>query len=770
MSDKTLLRSLLTVLAAAALSGQVAAAQSDPDGYQALLRSFNAAGLPAPGTGVVVEQNEASVSSGTDTYMPDATQPNLSGVNITDEIGGGLVSSHATDVANVFYGTSGYASGVTQVDVYEADYWLANVVGVGNPTAPAPPLANNPAVANFSWIGTYGDSSDDNDALGRFDYLINRDNLVAVVAVNNGAGSAIPALLASSYNSIAVGISSGLSSLGPVPPGDVDGPGRCKPDIVAPQSATSFATPEVSAAAAMLVQVARSYPALSAGTNAAVIKAILMAGTDKNPLPSWSHTPAQPLDLQYGAGQVNFDWAYQIMTAGPQTASATSLVGSTGWSYASLDPSGSGGNTETYYFQVPGGQPFDLSALLTWERNVAYTPGSGTASATFTPSLATIDLDLYQANSNFTLGSLLTASSSTIDNVQYVFDRGLTTGDYALQVTRLDALAGPWNYALAWQLQNVPQWAAPVSGSWNSAANWTSGVVPSGVSYEADLDAPSTTGLSITLDAPQTIGQLTLSNTASSSTGYTISAGSAGTLTFNNGGNSSLLTVVSGSHVISAPVALADNLVVSGSGTLAFGASSSITDNGSGRSLTMNGAGGTLILSGSDDYTGGTIVEAGTLIVTSASALPYGGNLTVEPGGTFIYDPSQAVGGSVSLSAAPQLDPVPEPATLALLAVAICAAAVYRLICFTDATTVPASLSGSRRVLGERTPAVQVSAAGSSFSSAGFLLGPSSRYERSISPTPAANKTIMPSRCVVFIWNKNWMRLRISMATTPMPT
>ena len=151
--------------------------------------------------------------------------------------------------------------------------------------------------------------------------------------------------------------------------------------------------------------------------------------------------------------------------------------------------------------------------------------GLGTASATFTPSLATIDLDLYHANGNFTLGSLVAASSSTVDNVQYVFDRGLTTGEYALQVTRVDTLAGPWNYALAWQLQNVPHWAAPISGSWNNAANWTSGVVPSGAGREADLDAPTTTGLAVTLDASQTIGQLTLSDTASSSTGYTISAG-----------------------------------------------------------------------------------------------------------------------------------------------------------------------------------------------------------------------------------------------------
>ena len=79
----------------------------------------------------------------------------------------------------------------------------------------------------------------------------------------------------------------------------------------------SFAIPVVSAEAATLEQVARYY-SYSAGTNAAVIKAIIMASASKNPLPSWAHTPTAPLDPQWGAGQVNFDWAYQVMTAGPQ--------------------------------------------------------------------------------------------------------------------------------------------------------------------------------------------------------------------------------------------------------------------------------------------------------------------------------------------------------------------------------------------------------------------------------------------------------------------
>jgi len=65
--------------------------------------------------------------------------------------------------------------------------------------------------------------------------------------------------------------------------------------------------------------------------------------------------------------------------------------------------------------------------------------------------------------------------------------------------------------------------------------------------------------------------------------------------------------------------------------------------------LNYSGGGGLIItgsgsvtLSGTNSYTGGTTVSAGTLLVNAASALPDGGSLTVDAGGTFIFDPSQS--------------------------------------------------------------------------------------------------------------------------------
>ena len=115
---------------------------------------------------------------------------------------------------------------------------------------------------------------------------------------------------------------------------------------------------------------------------------------------------------------------------------------------------------------------------------------------------------------------------------------------------------------------------------------------------------------------------------------------------------SNLAITTNGSQeTMDAPVVLAGNLVVNGSGTLDFGSSSSIGETGGSGSVTMSGAGGTLILSGTDSYTGGTKVEAGTLYVTSPSALAAGSSLIIGAGGTFVFDPTFAAASSDTTTA-----------------------------------------------------------------------------------------------------------------------
>jgi len=110
--------------------------------------------------------------------------------------------------------------------------------------------------------------------------------------------------------------------------------------------------------------------------------------------------------------------------------------------------------------------------------------------------------------------------------------------------------------------------------------------------------------------------------------------------------------------------------VLLGSGTLTVGGNNTTTTfdgsiQGVGGVLDKVGS-GALVLTGSDTYTGGTTVNAGSLVVTSNAALPGGTNLTIGPGGTFVFDPSRASATPVSAGTVA----VPEPGTLGLLAVA----------------------------------------------------------------------------------------------------
>ena len=646
----------------------------DISGFTALKDQLQAAGVTMPtGAGIVVEQVEAT-PYGPGQYLPDPASPVFSGKSFLDLTGSGQVSSHATNVGLFFYSSLSDAPGITQIDCYEKTDWLANVVGVDGSAAPALPPSNGPSIINCSWVGSYApDAAADVDALRRLDYMIDRDHTLVTVAVAYPGSPAVPALMASSYNAIAVGLLNGTGSQGPTVSGDV--PGRSKPDIVGPDGATSYCAPDVAATGALLLQVARENPALAAADgNPAVIKAILMASANKDAVAQFNRSPAQPLDPVFGAGLLNVQHAYDILTAGPQVSSTSSVVAATGWSAASVGL----GRTQTYFLDVPAEQTFDFSALVTWNRQISCTAGAPGSAATLTPSLAQIDLKLYQVNNGFQLGTLIDSSTSSIDNVQDVFERYFPPGRYALQLSRADALSGdPGSYGLAWQLLPVSPscWASAVSGSWADGTKWSSNPnIPSGTEQRVVLNAATTALVTVTLDSPQSVGTLLLGNSASSTTGYTLAAGVSGTLTLDNGGNTAQITVTDGRHMISAPVFLNDSLSVAPSAGSMVAFQGSINASSSGLSLSLIGL-GVLILSGTDSYTGGTNVETGTLYVARSSAIAVGTSLTVGAGGTFVFDPSQAVTAPVGLTQTRAQIPassaalVPEPTTLALLSV-----------------------------------------------------------------------------------------------------
>ena len=176
-------------------------------------------------------------------------------------------------------------------------------------------------------------------------------------------------------------------------------------------------------------------------------------------------------------------------------------------------------------------------------------------------------------------------------------------------------------------------WASPVSGSWANTASWAGGgQTPS--SGTVVFAGTSATQAQVTLDGPQAVHGLQFGD-GTGPIDYLISAGTAvpgSTLTLSPtaAGGAIPVAVVSGTHTISAPVVLAGSLAVSttAGGSLDTGRRRERGTQNAGYSLTLSG-GGELFLSGSDSYSGGTIIETGALIATSANALPPGGMLTV---------------------------------------------------------------------------------------------------------------------------------------------
>lgn len=356
-------------------------------------------------------------------------------------------SGHATtNVGIYFYGNRySFSPGANTVTIYEANDWMINVLNLngGNPNV------HSFRVENFSWIGTFvteANPSTDMDiqALGRFDYLIDNNNITAVVGSNSG-GTPSP-LLSHSLNAISVGVTPGSNPTNPTQ--SFYFPGRNKPDIVSPGGASSSATANVASAATLLHDS-------GAGTDAAqseTMKAVLLAGATKEEFPSWGHTPTQPLDSKFGAGELNVYNSYLIQSGGNDAGSLaepTSPVGIDGWDYRNSTE-----GTPLYYdFEVPvGSTAKELSIVLAWNAEVT----DSEPDLIFVPdvSLDNLDLHLYDSSSSF-LGTEIAASVSTVDNVEHLFLTGLdqlSEGTYTLEVTNL-TLGGSRDFGLAWRME-----------------------------------------------------------------------------------------------------------------------------------------------------------------------------------------------------------------------------------------------------------------------------------------------------------------------------
>jgi hypothetical protein len=423
------------------------------------------------GTGVRVAQPEAELTNNPPTWevSPGSAGQPTSLFTYTSSDGStnvypnslGTNSWHAEAVAGFFYGNSGgVATNVAHVDNYEANYFYNSVV------AAAFPANINDRVVNQSFIFNDSSVSDQQATDSDYDNYAARYNTLFVSGAGNGVGSGNNGFVnppATCYNGIGVGVSDGSSSVGPT----IDN-GRAKPDIIAPGGATSFSTPYVAGAVAVLMQAGLRGDGGS-DTNSAVdirtVKALLLNGAIKPA--DWTNNAPSPLDYRYGAGVLNVFNTYEQLAGGKHTfiisnsvasGSAHPPTGDTGtvnaligWDFNSIS-SNSGGLLSSatdgmnhYYFNVTNGgnnAPFTATITLVWNRPQSQTPGTQSG-------INNLDLFLYDAISS----NLVAASTSVVDNVEHIWLPRLSQGRYDLQVLKNsgNSVSDSETYALAFE-------------------------------------------------------------------------------------------------------------------------------------------------------------------------------------------------------------------------------------------------------------------------------------------------------------------------------
>jgi hypothetical protein len=384
----------------------------------------------------------------------------------------GVESSHANGVATQFYSIfePGVAVGVSRVDSYDAGYFVNDIILLSKPIAAR--------VVNQSFVlETSADTF--------YDAYAARYNVLFVSGAQN-LPEITPPSPGSAYNGIGVGIISdtAMSSIGPT------SDGRAKPDLVAPHfCCSSFSTPQVSGAAALLLQAAAANDGgantAPIATNASVIKALLLNGAVKTT--NWTNGFRRPLDARYGAGVLNMynsdlqlrggRWAatdtnsVMANSSHPPTSVTNNIPALRGWDFSTIQGTVPNDRVAHYYFNLPtNSAAYSATATLVWKKGL---------------SLTNLDLFLYETKSN----TLVTCSTSSVDNVEHLFVPKLPAGRYDLQVMKRGGpLVGAESYALAFDFSPV-KLSAGLSGT-NVVISWPASPAGFTLQSAASLHTP----------------------------------------------------------------------------------------------------------------------------------------------------------------------------------------------------------------------------------------------------------------------------------------
>jgi autotransporter-associated beta strand protein len=192
-------------------------------------------------------------------------------------------------------------------------------------------------------------------------------------------------------------------------------------------------------------------------------------------------------------------------------------------------------------------------------------------------------------------------------------------------------------------------WTGATSNLWNTAGNWNPAAVPTS-GTDTNLVFGSTPNAAMSNDIPGTFGLHSMTFLAGSPV-YSLSGNGLNFQTSSGGVLPAIAQNSSNAVSINVPVMLSNNLTVSGSGNLTLGGALGGTGG-----LTMAGT-GTLTLSASNNYSGGTSVQSGTVSVGADANLGTG-NVTGGPTGTLAFTATTATtksfamgGGSITAAA-----------------------------------------------------------------------------------------------------------------------
>jgi hypothetical protein len=278
-----------------------------------------------------------------------------------------------------------------------------------------------------------------------YDDYISAQRRIIVSGIGNTGSPSSPSTC---FNGIAVGATGSGSAVGPTLGG------RSKPDLIAPAGATSFSTPLVSGAAAILLEAAARLPRAQRliAADPRVIKALLLNGAAKPA--GWTHSAAMPLDVRSGAGVLNVLESYRGLIGGRRFPSAATTVrpkaahppaktrrripARAAWDFGIAGTVAARDAIKHYIFDIAAAEAptVTLTATLVWERRFRRA------------AIANLDLFLVNRSSR----EIVAGSTSRVDNVEHLFVPGLAPGSYEIQVMKRGAGDGPFafeRYALA---------------------------------------------------------------------------------------------------------------------------------------------------------------------------------------------------------------------------------------------------------------------------------------------------------------------------------